>query len=148
MRFNVTRDVYWCVIVFYQQIENSKIANQIHGFTIDYGKFILKLNRNTVHVFYFLGIDQYFIPLIAKSVIKMPKTLMLSFVEINCGQLPLTESPGWTFDCKLMEIFTGELLKDTLVNSSLRALAVRPSLPLSIAVALLPTTDGSAGLLT
>ena len=27
--------------VFYQQINNSKIANEIHGFTIDYGKFIL-----------------------------------------------------------------------------------------------------------
>ena len=23
--------------VFYRQIENGKIANQIHGFTIDYG---------------------------------------------------------------------------------------------------------------
>ena len=33
--------MYWCVTVFYQQIENSNIANQIHGFTIDYGKFIL-----------------------------------------------------------------------------------------------------------
>ena len=38
---NFTRDVHWCVTVFYQQIENSNIANQIHGFTIDYGKFIL-----------------------------------------------------------------------------------------------------------
>ena len=38
---NVTRDVHWCLTVFYQQIENSNIANQIHGFTIDYGKFIL-----------------------------------------------------------------------------------------------------------
>ena len=35
------RDVHWCVIVDYQQIENDNIANQIHGFTIDYGKFIL-----------------------------------------------------------------------------------------------------------
>ena len=52
---NVTRDERWCVTVFYQQIENSNIANQIHGFTIDYGKFILKLDRNTVHVFYFLN---------------------------------------------------------------------------------------------
>ena len=26
---------------FYQQIGNGNIANQIHGFTIDYGKFIL-----------------------------------------------------------------------------------------------------------
>ena len=32
------------VIVFYQQIENSNFANQIHGFTIDYGKFILILD--------------------------------------------------------------------------------------------------------
>ena len=44
---NVTRDVHWCVTGFYQQIEISNIANQIHGFTIDYGKFILILNRNT-----------------------------------------------------------------------------------------------------
>ena len=38
---NVMRDVHWCVTVFYQQIENGNVANQIHGFTIDYGKFIL-----------------------------------------------------------------------------------------------------------
>ena len=36
------RDVHWCVTVDYQQVENGNIANQIHGFTIDYGKFILK----------------------------------------------------------------------------------------------------------
>ena len=41
---NVTRDVHWCVAVDYQQIANGKIANQIHGFTIDYGKFILISN--------------------------------------------------------------------------------------------------------
>ena len=34
-------DVHWCVTVDYQQIGNGNIANQIHGFTIDYGKFIL-----------------------------------------------------------------------------------------------------------
>ena len=34
-------DVHWCVTVFYQQIENGNIASQIHGFTVDYGKFIL-----------------------------------------------------------------------------------------------------------
>ena len=34
-------DVHWCVTVDYQQIVDSKIANQIYGFTIDYGKFIL-----------------------------------------------------------------------------------------------------------
>ena len=38
---NVTSDVHLCVTVDYQQIENSNIANQIHGFTIDHGKFIL-----------------------------------------------------------------------------------------------------------
>ena len=43
------RDVHWCVTVFYQQIENGNIANQIQGFTIDYGKFILRLNsRHTL----------------------------------------------------------------------------------------------------
>ena len=41
--------------VFYQQIENGNIANQIQGFTIDYCKFVLKLDRNRVHVFYFLN---------------------------------------------------------------------------------------------
>ena len=40
----VTRDVHWCVTVDYQQIANGNIANQITGFTIDYGKFILKSN--------------------------------------------------------------------------------------------------------
>ena len=39
----MTRDVHWCVTVDYQQIENDNRANQIHGFTIDYGKFILIL---------------------------------------------------------------------------------------------------------
>ena len=34
---NLTRDVPLCVSV----IENGNRANQIHGFTIDYGKFIL-----------------------------------------------------------------------------------------------------------
>ena len=39
------RDVQCCVTVFYQQIENGDIANQIQGFTIDYGKFILKADK-------------------------------------------------------------------------------------------------------
>ena len=34
-------DVHLCVTVDYQQIANGNIANQIHGLTIDYGKFIL-----------------------------------------------------------------------------------------------------------
>ena len=38
---NVMRDVHWCVTVDYQQIANDNIVNQIHGFTIDYSKFIL-----------------------------------------------------------------------------------------------------------
>ena len=38
---NITRDVHWCVTVDYQQIANDDIANQIHGFPIEYGKFIL-----------------------------------------------------------------------------------------------------------
>ena len=41
---NVTRDVHWCVTVDYQQIASGNIAYQIHGFTIDYGKFILITN--------------------------------------------------------------------------------------------------------
>ena len=41
-------DVHGCVTVFYQQIENGNIANQIQGFTIDYGKFILNLIRRFV----------------------------------------------------------------------------------------------------
>ena len=39
-RSNVTPDVHGCVTVDYRQIANDNIANQIHGFTIDYGKFI------------------------------------------------------------------------------------------------------------
>ena len=35
------RDVHLCVTVDYQQIVNGNIVNQIHGFTTDYGKFIL-----------------------------------------------------------------------------------------------------------
>ena len=35
------RDVHWCVTVDYQQIPNDNIANQNHGFTIDYGKLIV-----------------------------------------------------------------------------------------------------------
>ena len=38
---NVMPDVYWYATVFYQQIEKGNIANQIHEFTIEYGKFIL-----------------------------------------------------------------------------------------------------------
>ena len=44
----VMRDEHWCVTVFYQQIENSNIANQIHGFTLDYGKFILNCDKTWV----------------------------------------------------------------------------------------------------
>ena len=42
---NVTRHVYWCVTIDYQRIANGNIANQIHGFSIDYGKFILKKHK-------------------------------------------------------------------------------------------------------
>ena len=36
------------------------MANQIHGFTIDYGKFMLKLDRNTVHINKNIEIQQVF----------------------------------------------------------------------------------------
>ena len=47
-------DVHCSVTGFYQQIENGNIANQIHGFTIDYGKFILinNIKFNGIIVFY------------------------------------------------------------------------------------------------
>ena len=49
-------DFHWLFInVVYQQIENSERANQIHRFTIEHCKFILKLDRNTENVFYFLN---------------------------------------------------------------------------------------------
>ena len=47
-------DVHWCVTDDYQQIVDSNIANQIHGFTIDYGKFILKLNSTRYGVYHLL----------------------------------------------------------------------------------------------
>ena len=37
----MTRGVHGYVTVDYQQTANGDIANQIHGFTIDYGKFML-----------------------------------------------------------------------------------------------------------
>ena len=40
--------VHCCLTVDYQQIANDNIANQIHGFTIDYGKFILNRGYYTV----------------------------------------------------------------------------------------------------
>ena len=41
-------DFHWLfTTVVYQQIENGERANQIHRFTIDHCKFILKLDRNT-----------------------------------------------------------------------------------------------------
>ena len=47
------RDVHWTVD--YQQIENGNIANQIHGFTIDYGKFILiDLVSDVIHGYWVL----------------------------------------------------------------------------------------------
>ena len=39
------RDVHLCVTVDFQQIGNGNIANQIHRYIIDYGKFILKSIR-------------------------------------------------------------------------------------------------------
>ena len=39
---NLRRDVHWSVTVDYQQIANGNLANQIDGFTVDYGKFILR----------------------------------------------------------------------------------------------------------
>ena len=44
------RDVHWCVTVDYQQIANGNIANQIYGFTIDYGKFILITISSNMHL--------------------------------------------------------------------------------------------------
>ena len=38
------------VTVFYQPKENGNIANQIHGFTIDFGKFILSIIRHNIKI--------------------------------------------------------------------------------------------------
>ena len=54
-------DVHWCVTVDYQQIVDSNIANQIHGFTIDYGKFILitdSARARSYHVISFAQLRQ------------------------------------------------------------------------------------------
>ena len=48
---NVMRDVHSCATVDYQQTGNGNIANQIHGFTIDYGKFMLKSISGAQNVF-------------------------------------------------------------------------------------------------
>ena len=41
--------MHLCVTVDYQQIANDNIANQIHEFAIDYGKFILIID--TLYLF-------------------------------------------------------------------------------------------------
>ena len=56
----VMRDVHWCSTVFYQQIENCNIANQIHAFTIDYGKFILI--KNITRIGWILHVLDVFFP--------------------------------------------------------------------------------------
>ena len=50
-------DVHWCVTVDYEQIVDSNIANQIHGFAIDYGKFILKLNSTRYGVYHLFSLS-------------------------------------------------------------------------------------------
>ena len=75
----MTRDVHWCVTVDYRQIANDNRANQIHGFTINYGKLILIL-------FYFHS--KYF------SVSDWFKTELI----IHHNQLLLTKY--WTNDVK------------------------------------------------
>ena len=68
------REVHWCVTVDYQQIVDGIIANQIHGFTIDYRKFI------------FWGV--IFSSIFLETSIKCPKfwseiCLRLSFRKLN-----------------------------------------------------------------
>ena len=44
-RKRITCTITRATRVVYQQIDNSNIANQIHGFTIDFGQFILIPNK-------------------------------------------------------------------------------------------------------
>ena len=50
-------DVRCCVTVDYRPIGNGKIANQIHGFKIDYGKFILILDIAEILIWQFVLIS-------------------------------------------------------------------------------------------
>ena len=52
------RDVHWCVTVDNQQIVNGNIANQIHGFTINYGKFILMTDSARARWYHVSSFDQ------------------------------------------------------------------------------------------
>ena len=56
---NVIRDVHWCVTVDHQQIGNGNIANQIHGFTIDYGKFMLMTDSARARSYHVISFDQW-----------------------------------------------------------------------------------------
>ena len=96
---NVMRDAHSCVTVFYQQIENGNIANQIHGFTIDYGKFILRryekhryrtasqrllwvripLKFSSLNFFFQVLISQ----LLKSCVIKLPCSMMSKCISFN-----------------------------------------------------------------
>ena len=45
--------------VDYQQIANDNIANQIHGFVIDYGKFILNIySKSNLRMEIFINITR------------------------------------------------------------------------------------------
>ena len=92
--------VHWCVTVFYQQIANGNIANQIHEFTIDYSKFILKTNSNQL----------YFITTKRDKVLWYNKqTIVLIF--INClSKAPMKKSitltqPWLNLKCTLFYTF-------------------------------------------
>ena len=59
------------------------MANQIHGFTIDYGKFILKLDRNMLHVFYVLYSVHFMLyPLLFALIIGLPPSLSPSLENL------------------------------------------------------------------
>ena len=60
---------------FYQQIENGNTANQIHGFTIDYSKIILKYNTTQYSTVLYSRMYE--------KIIKTPLTCKRGNCEVN-----------------------------------------------------------------
>ena len=111
---DVCRNRITCTItrttVFYQQIENGNIANQIHGFTIDYGKFILIPNIVHLPVLLFLDLPDPVkkvslgVSDLAKSLVYWQKLLGMTVYEQSETEALL----GYDSDkCKLELIHLG-----------------------------------------
>ena len=122
---NITHNVHWCVTVDYQQIANGNIANQIHGFTIDYGKFILNILiiqlSYTLRVLILWLADLYHVILGCNET-----TTLSSLLRCNSRGVNSTRHCHYTMasvDSKFNDFFFGSVFN--LNNKNVKALIAR-----------------------